>query len=81
LKFSEYFLHVEDYELWSRIILLINAANCAFPGNLTEYEEEEFWSGKVHQSVLAYGSSRRMIVVFSECYRMQYGIKSNNRLL
>lgn len=57
--------------------LIINPiANCAYPGSLTEYNEEEIWNGKVHQSVLAYGSTRRMIDVFAECYRMQYGIKS-----
>jgi GDP-L-fucose synthase len=56
---------------------LINPiANCAFPGNLTEYNEEFLWNGKVHQSVLAYGSTRRMIDIFAECYKMQYGIKS-----
>jgi len=57
--------------------LIINPiANCAYPGILTEYNEEEIWNGKVHQSVLAYGSTRRMIDVFAECYKMQYGIKS-----
>jgi len=57
-------------------VLINPVANCAFPGNLTEYSEEFLWSGKVHQSVLAYGSTRRMLDVFAECYKMQYGIKS-----
>jgi GDP-L-fucose synthase len=57
-------------------IVINPIANCAFPGNLTEYNEEFLWTGKVHQSVLAYGSSRRMLDVLAECYKMQYGIKS-----
>ena len=57
-------------------VIINPVANCAFPGNLTEYNEEFLWSGKVHQSVLAYGSTRRMLDIFAECYKMQYGIKS-----
>ena len=57
------------------IILIDPIANCAFPGNQTEYKEDELWKGEIHQSVLAYGSVRRMIDVFEKCYKMQYGIK------
>lgn len=63
-------------EVCPKAIIINPIANCAYPGSLTEYTEENLWSGKVHQSVLAYGSTRRMIDVFSECYKMQYGIKS-----
>jgi GDP-L-fucose synthase len=63
-------------DICPKAIIINPIANCAYPGSLTEYNEEELWNGKVHQSVLAYGSTRRMIDVFSECYRMQYGIKS-----
>ena len=53
-------------------------ANCAFPGNLENYSENQFWDGKIHQSVLPYGSTRRMIIVLSECYRMQHGFHTIN---
>ena len=56
-------------------VLINPVANCAFPGNLTEYSEEFLWSGKVHQSVLAYGSTRRMLDVFAECYKMQRAVE------
>jgi GDP-L-fucose synthase len=59
-----------------KVILINPVANCAFPGNQKEYYEDELWDGRVHQSVLAYGSTRRMIDVMSDCYKMQYGIKS-----
>lgn len=62
----------------SNIILINPIANCAFPGNLENYTEEKFWDGKVHQSVYAYGNTRRMIEVISECHRMQYGVKTIN---
>lgn len=59
--------------------LLINPiANCGYPGNLESYREDFFWNGKIHQSVIAYGSTRRMIDILSECYQMQYGLKSIN---
>ncbi|MCX6163329.1 MAG: NAD-dependent epimerase/dehydratase family protein [Ignavibacteriae bacterium] len=58
---------------------LINPiANCAYPGNLENYSEERFWEGKIHQSVLSYGSTRRMIDVLSNCYDMQYGLRTIN---
>jgi len=59
-------------------ILINPVANCAYPGNIDAYSEDLFWAGKVHQSVLAYGNTRRMIEVLSECYNMQYDIKSIN---
>lgn len=57
-------------------ILLNPIANCAYPGNLENYSEERFWEGKIHQSVLSYGSTRRMINVLSDCYDMQYGFRT-----
>ena len=59
-------------------VLINPIANCAYPGNLNEYSEDKFWEGKIHQSVLAYGSTRRMIDVMSDCYKMQYGSNSIN---
>lgn len=59
-----------------KIVLINPVANCAFPGDLNEYYEDDLWNGRIHQSVLAYGSTRRMMDVFSSCYKMQYGIKT-----
>jgi GDP-L-fucose synthase len=53
-------------------------ANCAFPGHLDNYTEDNVWNGQIHCSVLSYGSTRRMILVLSECYFMQYGFRSIN---
>jgi len=59
-------------------IIINPIANCAFPGNLETYKENSFWEGEVHHSVLSYGNVKRMIIVLSECYRMQYGLRSIN---
>jgi GDP-L-fucose synthase len=61
---------------WTTIINPV--ANCAFPGHLNLYQEDLFWDGAVHPSVLSYGNTRRMLVVLSECYRMQHGLRSIN---
>lgn len=62
-----------------RACILINPiANCGFPGDINLYREEDFWSGEVHNSVLSYGSTRRMIDVLSKCYNIQYSLKTIN---
>ncbi len=68
-------------EIVPRSIVINPIANCAFPGNLETYNEADLWQGKVHQSVNAYGNIRRMTVVLSECYSMQYGYRSINLLV
>ena len=71
-------LYRATQKILPQAILLNPVANCAYPGNLESYTEDRFWDGKVHQSVLAYGNTRRMIIVLSEIYSMQYGFKSIN---
>lgn len=57
-------------------VLVQPVANCAFPGELTVYREEELWSGPIHRSVLSYGATRRMMTVLAECYAMQYDLRT-----
>jgi GDP-L-fucose synthase len=65
-------------EVNPKVVIINPVANCAFPGNLQIYTEDSFWDGEIHQTVLSYGSTRRMMVVLSDCYRMQYGLRSVN---
>lgn len=65
-------------EFSRRCIVMNPVANCAYPGNLDFYSEDKFWDGKIHRSVLSYGSTRRMMTVLSECYKTQYGVRSIN---
>lgn len=62
-----------------RETLIINPiANCAYPGILDKYDEDSFWAGPIHPSVLSYGSTRRMMEVLARCYHAQYGVRSAN---
>lgn len=62
-----------------RNVVIVNPiANCAYPGVMDTYEESAFWDGPIHPSVLAYGSTRRMMWVLSKCYHDQYGVRSAN---
>jgi GDP-L-fucose synthase len=56
-------------------------SNCSYPGEANVHYEPDWFDGPVHDSVLAYGSPRRMIYVVSECYRKQYGLSSVNWLM
>jgi GDP-L-fucose synthase len=56
-------------------------SNCSYPGDANIQIESQYWNGPVHKSVWSYGNSRRMIAVISECYSMQYGIKTVNFLV
>lgn len=53
-------------------------ANCAYPATAVVYKEDEFWNGPLHPSVMSYGFTRRMMWSVSDCFRMQYGIRSVN---
>ena len=56
-------------------------SNCAYPGNIEVYREEDFWKGPPHSSVFYYGLSRRNIVAISNSFNEQYGIESSNVVL
>lgn len=64
---------------YNKSAVVINPiANCAFPGVADIYKETEWQNGPIHESVLSYGNSRRFLWAVSECYKMQYGIRSIN---
>lgn len=60
------------------VVVINPIANCAFPGQAEIYKESEWQNGPIHQSVLSYGNSRRLLWAVSECYKMQYGLKTIN---
>ncbi len=62
--------------------LVINPiANCAYPAELDTFVEEDWWNGHLHRSVLAYGGTRRMLWITSECFSMQYNIQTISLLV
>ena len=56
-------------------------SNCAYPGELSLFKEEDFWSGALHPSVLVYGMCRKMAVIGSHAFRRQYGLSCTNIIL
>lgn len=63
-------------EVAPRAVIVNPVANCAYPGDLEVYREEDMWRGAIHPSVLSYGSTRRMMLVVAECYALQHRLRS-----
>lgn len=59
-------------------IIINPIANCAYPGHEELYTESNYLSGPPHQSVFAFGNTRRMMDVLSKVYSMQFGYRSIN---
>lgn len=56
-------------------------SNCSYPGNANIHSESDWENGPVHDSVLAFASTRRMIYAFASCYKKQYGVNSVNWII
>ena len=55
---------------------------CSYPGHLEgDLKEEQFWEGKLHDSVEAYGFSKKLLFVAQRAYYKQFGIESNHLVL
>jgi GDP-L-fucose synthase len=53
-------------------------AGCSYPGYLEKEElnEEDYWSGEVHESIFSYGFPRKASVVQGMALKKQYGFNS-----
>lgn len=65
----------------SKIIIINPISNCSYPGIIDIQHEENWWDGKIHESVESYGNPKKMGYIISECYRKQYGIKTINLII
>ena len=64
-----------------RKVLPIGSA-CAYPGYLEgDLREGDFWAGPLHDSVEAYGFTKKIQLVAQKAYARQYGIQSNHLIL
>lgn len=62
-------------------ILPIGSA-CAYPGYLQgDLKEADFWAGPLHDSVEAYGFTKKLQLVAQKAYYKQHGIESNHLIL
>ncbi len=62
--------------------LVVNPlSNCSYPGDANKHVEDQWWSGPVHDSVLAYGNAKRFIYILSRSFERQYGTRTVNLLV
>ena len=55
---------------------------CSYPGNITsELKEEDMFQGRCHDSIEAYGFTKRIHLVLQSAFSKQYGILSNQIVL
>jgi GDP-L-fucose synthase len=66
----------------SSVKRLVNPiSNCAYPKHLTLFQEKDFWNGSMHESVAAYGISKRALTIAADSYYKQYGLEVINIVL
>ena len=70
---------IKEFDCEIKVINPIS--NCSYPGDSNIQVESEWWNGPVHKSVWSFANTKRMWVVISECYSMQYNIKTINFLV
>lgn len=53
-------------------------AGCSYPGYVTsnEMNEEDYWNGKIHESIFSYGFSRKASTVYGLALEKQYNFNS-----
>lgn len=56
-------------------------SNCSYPGASARQREDEWRDGPLHDSVLPYAATRRLIYALAKCYHDQHGVASVNWLV
>jgi len=56
-------------------------SNCVYPEKVTEYKEEDLFSGKPHESVMYYAYSKRFLINLCESYFKQFELNSANVIM
>ncbi len=68
--------------IWGVKKILPIGSACSYPGYQTgDLKEENFWNGPLHDTVEAYGFSKKLQLVAQKAYRKQYGLESNHLVL
>ncbi len=75
-------LHLMEAARLSGVKLYINPlANCSYPERLNEFDEVEWWDGPLHESVLAFGFTKKVSWVQAWSYGQEYNFKTTNLIL
>lgn len=56
-------------------------SNCAYPADEMFFKEENFWNGPLHDSVMVYGMTRKMMTTGAWAYSKQYGFDTVNLIV
>lgn len=56
-------------------------ANCSYPGRATVFDEDEWWDGQLHESVQAFGFTKKMSWMQAWAYAKQYKFPTTNLIL
>jgi len=56
-------------------------SNCTYPADSSIQRVNEWWNGKMHESVLSYSASKKMFWVFSWAYAKQFNLDTINIIL
>lgn len=58
-------------------------AGCSYPGytDKKELNEEDYWNGKLHESIFSYGSARKASTVYGLALKKQYSFNSIHLVL
>ncbi|MDC0076739.1 NAD-dependent epimerase/dehydratase family protein [Acidimicrobiaceae bacterium] len=66
----------------NKVSVLVNPiSNCAYPGHLNTYKEDNFFDGPPHESVYNYAMSKRMCVDLGNSFFNEYNFTSANVIL
>ncbi len=72
-------LHLNILDAWARYQpqakLISTGSSCEYPEQSDPIKEEMFQSGRLHDSVRAYGLAKQVLAVGSEVYGTQYGLR------
>lgn len=79
LKMTQSLLNAAHKTGVKRIVNPIS--NCAYPAEATLFQEDAFWDGPLHESVLVYGFVRKASWVGSWAYAKQYDLDVMNIIL
>lgn len=63
----------KEYQPQARFIGI--GSSCSYPGTKIELFEEDYWNGRMHESVDIYGLTKKVMNVGIEAYKAQYGLK------
>src|SRR5206468_435175 len=56
-------------------------SSCSYPGETAIQFEGEWQRGPIHESVLAFGTTRRLLHAFASSYARQHGTRTVNWIL